>query len=96
LAFLVNCGVVEVKCGVLIRAGPLEWLELGVIIRDNELASSVVYVASVLLAIDFLGIGFVSVADLLCQVFFEPGLKLLLENLRLDLLGKFIVKLLLV
>ena len=96
MAFLVNCWVVEVEGRVLVRASPLEWLELGVIIRHNKLASGVIDVVDVLLAIDFLGVSFVTVTDPLGQVVFESGLKLLLENLRLYLLCKFVVKLLLV
>jgi hypothetical protein len=64
LALLVNCGVVIIEGGVLVRAGPLALLEF-VVALDSELSWGVVDFSTVLLAIDFLGVSFVAIGDLL-------------------------------
>jgi hypothetical protein len=64
LAFLFNCGVVIIEGGILVRAGPLELLEF-VVTLDSELSWGVFDFSTVLLAIDFFGVSFVAVGDLL-------------------------------
>jgi len=68
---LVDCGVVIVEGGVLVQACPLERLQLGIVTLDGELSWGVVDLSSVLAAIDFLRVSFVSVCDLLSQVLFK-------------------------
>jgi len=71
MALLFDCGVVIVEGGVLVQAGPLERLQLGIVTLDGELSRGVVGMSAVLAAIDFLRVSFVSVCDLLSQVLFD-------------------------